>query len=85
MLVLQHLLDYVKFKLELQKGIEAGLVEKLYVTPKRAKKVKKHFKDSGLLNFDIYEVETLKKGDPGDILSTNYGGVIWKIRYLAKF
>lgn len=85
--MMQHpkLLDYVKFKLELQKGIESGLVEKLYVTPKRAKKVRKHFKDSGLLNFNIFEVETLKKGDPGDILSTNHGGVIWKIRYLTEF
>jgi len=85
--MMQHpkLLDYVKFKLELKKGIEYGLVEKLYITPINAKKVRKHFKDSGLLNFDIYEVETLKPGDPGDILSTNHGGIIWKIRYLVEF
>ena len=36
--------------------------------------------DNSLLNFDIIEIDTINKGDPGYELKENYGG-FFGIRY----
>ena len=76
-------MDKVKFKNELQKGIEFGMIKELFVTPKRAKVVNDLYKNSGYLNFPIYIITSLVTDDIGYILKKTYKGVMWEVRYVV--
>jgi hypothetical protein len=74
--------DFVKFKNELQKGIEEGMVKELFINPKKYKIIYDKYSSTGLLNFPIYVIESINSGDIGDEFNTSYSGVIWIVRYL---
>ena len=58
--------DYIFPEIELYK------VETLFFHTSYKAKIKKI--DPSYLNFDLYEINTIKKKDTGDLLLNNYGG-----------
>ena len=71
----EHLVIYGSLEKEIKESIETYRVKTLFLHSK----IKTNFDnliDKSYINFEIIPITSYEKGDSGDILMTNYGGII---------